>query len=299
MNEIEWFFGLLCFLVAAIVVLRNQIKTRKTIKKIEQMLDAANNGTFKETIFDESELSALETRFAHYFSSATLSAQNVVQEKNRIQTLISDISHQTKTPIANLLLYNELLLEENLSDSAKSYANALYQQSEKLRFLIDSLVKLSRLENGILTLSVQRGPLQPMLKNITEQHTAKANEKGLSLSLYDTNLSATFDSKWTSEALVNILDNAIKYTPHGSITISVTSYEMFVRIDIKDSGIGISEQEQAQIFSRFYRSKDVSDQEGVGIGLYLTRQIISGEGGYIKVKSTHGQGSTFSVFLPK
>lgn len=266
---------------------------------IENMLDAAMNGTFSETTFDESRLSALETKFAHYLSSAETSSQNVSQEKDRIKSLIADISHQTKTPIANLLLYSELLMEEGLSVSAKANVDALYHQSVKLRFLIDSLVKLSRLESGIITLSTQHAALQPMLEDIASQYSARAGEKGLSLRLYDTDISAAFDPKWTTEALANIVDNAIKYTEHGTITVSAASYEIFVRIDISDSGIGISESEQSKIFARFYRSKNVHEQDGVGIGLYLARQIISGEGGYIKVTSTSGKGSTFSVFLPK
>ena len=121
----------------------------------------------------------------------------------------------------------------------------------------------------------------------------------MSLYLHDTDISATFDAKWTAEALANIVENAVKYTEHGTITISAVCYEMFARIDISDTGAGISESEQSKIFTRFYRSKVVREQEGVGIGLYLARQIISGEGGYIKVTSIPGKGSTFSVFLPK
>lgn len=294
-----WLFVLLCFLAAAVIVLRNRKKTRNTMETIENMLDVAMNGTFSETAFDESKLSALETKFAHYLSTAETSSQNVAQEKDRIKSLIADISHQTKTPIANLLLYCELLMEENLPVSAKSNVDALYHQSEKLRFLIDSLVKLSRLENGIITLSAQHMALQPILEGIVEQYSAKAEEKGLAVCLYHTDISSAFDPKWTAEAIANIVDNAIKYTEQGMITISAASYEMFVRIDISDSGMGISESEQSKIFSRFYRSKNVQTQEGVGIGLYLARQIISGEGGYIKVASTPGKGSTFSVFLPK
>ena len=122
---------------------------RKTMEEIERMLDAAMTGSFSETNFDESQLSALETKFAHYLSAAEASSQNIAQEKDKIKTLIADISHQTKTPIANLLLYSELLMEETLPASAKANVEALYKQSEKLRFLIDSLVKLSRLENDM------------------------------------------------------------------------------------------------------------------------------------------------------
>ena len=290
---------LLCFLTAAVVVFWNRGKARKTMETIEKMLDAAMAGSFSESGFDESKLSALETKFAHYLSAAEISSRNVAQEKDRIKSLIADISHQTKTPIANLLLYSELLMEEDLPPSAKANVDALYNQAEKLRFLIDSLVKLSRLENGILSLSPKPTALQPLLGGIAEQYAAKAARKGLSLQLHDTDTSAIFDMKWTEEALANVVDNAIKYTEHGVITISAVSYEMFARIDISDTGPGIPESERAKIFTRFYRSKNAGEQEGVGIGLYLARQILSDEGGYIKVSSIPGKGSTFSVFLPK
>lgn len=299
MNETGWIIVLLCVAVSAIAVLYNHRKTRGTIEKIENMLDSAMNGTFSETSFDESELSALETRFAHYLSSSETSSENVSKEKDRIKSLIADISHQTKTPIANLMLYSELLLENELPEVARVNAEAIHQQSEKLCFLIDSLVKLSRLENGIIALSPKHTALQPMLESIYNQYSAKAEEKGLSLKLDKTDISAQFDAKWTAEAVANIVDNAIKYTEHGSITISAESYEMFVRVDISDTGVGIPEEEQPKVFSRFYRSKNVHEQEGVGVGLYLAREIISSEGGYIKISSVPDKGSKFSVFLPK
>ena len=290
---------LLCFLAAAVIVFWNRRKARKTMERIEKMLDSAMTGSFSESGFDESKLSALETKFAHYLSAAETSSRNVAQEKDRIKSLIADISHQTKTPIANLMLYSELLMEEDLPPLARANVDALYHQSEKLRFLIDSLVKLSRLENGILSLSPQPTALQPLLRGVAEQYAAKAAEKGLSLQLQDTDASAIFDMKWTAEALANMVDNAIKYTEHGTITISAGSYELFARIDISDTGPGIPESERSKIFTRFYRSKKAGEQEGVGIGLYLARQIISCEGGYIKVSSIPGKGSTFSVFLPR
>ena len=96
-----------------------------------------------------------------------------------------------------------------------------------------------------------------------------------------------------------VIDNAIKYTEHGEISVSAISYEMFVRIDIADTGCGIREEELPKIFRRFYRSELVKDEEGVGIGLYLTREILQEQGGYIKVSSVYGQGSKFSIYLPK
>lgn len=301
MNQWNWIFGLICFLAAAAAILLDRNLTKKTIDTISRMLDSAMEGTFTVETFDESLLSALETRFAHYLSASAVSAGNVSAEKDKIKTLIADISHQTKTPVSNLLLHSELLKEEPLPESAKYSVEAIHAQSEKLRFLIDALVKLSRLENGIISLSPRRGPLLPMLQNASGQFLQKAGKKGLYLRLNNTaaDISACYDPKWTAEAICNLLDNAIKYTQNGGITISVLGYELFARIDIADSGTGIPYEEQAKIFSRFYRCEGAKDEEGVGIGLYLAREIISGQGGYIKVTSAEGKGATFSVFLPR
>jgi len=276
-------------------------RCHKTMVTIDRMLSSAMKGRFREAAFDESRLSALETRFAHYLSAAEVSAQNVAQEEERIKTLISDISHQTKTPIANLLLHSELLGEEALPPTAQSSVEAIHRQAEKLRFLIDALVKLSRLENGIITLSPRQEPLEPLLRQVAEQFLPKAQAKGLSLNwtVEEGELSAYFDRKWTVEALGNLVDNAIKYTEKGGVTLSACSYEFFVRIDVRDSGCGIPEKEQAQVFSRFYRAEQAREEEGVGIGLYLARQIVSSQGGYIKLRSAPGKGSTFSLFLPR
>jgi signal transduction histidine kinase len=269
------------------------------MERIAKMLDMAMEGNFTEEVFDESSLSALETKFAHYLSSSAVSAKAVSEEKDKIKTFIADISHQTKTPIANLLLYSELLEEEVLPESAENNVRAIHNQTEKLRFLIDSLVKLSRLENGILTLSPRQERLLPTLQKVYQEFLPKAEAKGLQLLLRETGEMAVFDAKWTAEALGNLVDNAIKYTEQGSVVISAVAYELFVKIDVKDTGNGIPEVEQAKIFSRFYRSENARDTEGTGLGLYLAREIVSGEGGYIKVASVPGEGATFSVFLPR
>lgn len=299
MNKMIVVLALISIIVAFIVVLINHIRTKRTMDTLEKMIDSAADGEYSETKFDESRLSALETKFSNYLSSSNTSSKNIMKEKEKIKTLISDISHQTKTPISNLILYSELIEEEDLSEDMRSNVEAIKQQAEKLEFLIKSLVKLSRLENGILNLSPRKEEIQPMLQDIYEQYISKASEKNLELNIEKTTSKATFDRKWTTEALGNIVDNAIKYTNAGEITINVKEYEIFTRIDISDTGIGIAETEQAEVFSRFYRSQSVHNDEGVGIGLYLTREIISSEGGYIKLTSELGEGSTFSVYIPR
>lgn len=263
------------------------------------MVDAAIDGSFVESVYDESALSAVEAKLARYLSICTLSSKNLLTEKDKIKGLISDISHQTKTPIANILLYSQLLSEHELPEDCATCVQALSSQAEKLNFLIGALVKMSRLETGIITVSPKQETIQRLLDEVRDQIMLKADTKEVSVVMEDTAANACFDLKWTVEAVCNIVDNAVKYTERGgSIIVKVVPYEMFCRIDIVDNGIGIAPSEQSKIFNRFYRSGDVSQFEGIGIGLYLAREILAAEGGYIKVSSTPGSGSVFSVFLP-
>lgn len=299
MNNIIFVTAVLIAAAAVLLLVLTRVKTRRIIKNIDRMLDKAIDGSFSESSFNETELSALENKLWQYLSSSEISARKTAEEKNKIKTLIADISHQTKTPVANILLYSELLSESGLTDEQKEYTSKIRNQSEKLSFLITALVKLSRLETGIISLNPKENTVKEMLSDVVSQAEAKANIKGISISLECGNEKAVFDEKWTAEAIWNIVDNAVKYTDKGSISVTVRDYEMFLCIEISDTGKGISEEEQAQIFSRFYRSSDTAKKEGVGIGLYLARQIITAENGYIKVRSEKGKGSVFSVFLTK
>lgn len=302
MTKTEWFFcitSILVCLMAVVWVWYTKYRMRKIMEHMNWMIDSAASGTFRENVYDESLLSSVEMRLAHYLASSRTSAQDLTREKEKIKELIGDISHQTKTPIANILLYTQLLSEKELPEESQQCVKALHQQSEKLNFLIGSLVKTSRLETGVLTLHPETSPLSPLIEDVISQIAPKAAEKGLQMEFEPQSLYACFDKKWTAEAIYNIVDNAVKYTPAGGIiSIDFLDTELFVRIGIKDSGIGISEEETAKIFGRFYRSPQVNDSEGVGIGLFLAREIITKEGGYIKVTSEPGKGSTFFVYLP-
>ena len=277
----------------------NIYRTNRLMDDLENMLDQAISGEYMPSRYDESRLSKLEEKLKRFLDSPTISAKNVEMERDRIKTLISDISHQTKTPIANLVLYSELMQDTELSAEQKSNVRIIYTQTRKLQFLIDSLIKLSRLENGIFTLEKSKTDVGKVLESVCDTYQAKANEKGLRLGIIKTESYALIDAKWTIEAISNIVDNAIKYTPEGEIRLSIREYEMFVRVDISDTGIGIALEDQAEVFKRFHRASRVKAEEGVGIGLFLAREIISMEGGYVKLQSEVGKGTTFSVYLPK
>lgn len=294
------YIAIAAVILAVAAALWERWRTRRLLKRLNHMLDEAIRGDFAERDFDESLLSAVETRLAHYLSASSLSARNVQEEKDKIKALIADISHQTKTPIANVLLYTQLLAEQDLPPESRACVKALAGQAEKLQSLIEALVKTSRLETGILAFHPAAAPLAPMLESAVAQFAPKAAEKGLVLTLVPTDATAVFDAKWTAEAVCNLLDNAVKYTPaRGSIIVQAIAYEMFCRVNVTDTGPGIPEEEQSKIFQRFYRSTAAHEAEGVGIGLYLARQIAEGQGGYIKVASRPGKGAKFSLYLPR
>ena len=216
--------------------------------------------------------------------------RSIDEEREKIKELIADISHQTRTPLSNILLYTELLEEEPLGEAAQDSVKKLRQQSEKLQFLMDALVKLSRLETGVFVLHPKRQPLTEMVIDCMESYREKAAAKGLAIAFSgtkkaeeDTPVYAYFDKKWSMEAMGNILDNAIKYTNTGGITIKLCSYELFACVEVTDTGIGIGEEEHAAVFGRFYRGNAVAEKSGVGIGLYLARSIMQQQGGYIRL----------------
>lgn len=228
------------------------------------------------------------------------SAENL-EEKKKMKSLISDISHQTKTPIANIKLYEEVLQDEGLdSAEAGEFLQKIRIQTEKLDFLLQSMVKMSRLETGVIEVSCMKLPLCGTLQRAVEAIVLKAEKKQIRLSVdCDEDIVVHHDTKWTEEAVFNLLDNAVKYTGRGgNIEISVSVQEIFTKISIRDSGKGIALERQAEIFTRFYREPEVYDQEGIGVGLYLARKIITMQGGYIQVCSEVGTGSDFQIYLP-
>ena len=228
--------------------------------------------------------------------------ESVAKERADLQELISDISHQVKTPIANLQMVNATLLEQPLTEEKRQeFLQASSSQLEKLDFLMQAMIKTSRLETGVIALDRKVQPIYNTLAAALGGILLNAEKKNIHVNVEcPPDILLAHDKKWTSEALFNILDNAVKYTPEGgTIQVSVQSWELYVKIDITDSGQGIVESRQGMIFKRFYREEEVHDVEGIGIGLYLAREIITMQGGYIKVTSAVGRGSTFSLFLPR
>ena len=227
--------------------------------------------------------------------------RRVDEERQELQTLVSDISHQVKTPVSNLKMATDTLLEKPMTEAERTdFIRGIRSQTDKLDFLFQALVKTSRLETGVIQLDKKLGRLFDTVAQAMSGIVYAAEKKEIAVSVdCPEDLTVSHDSKWTSEALFNLLDNAVKYTPAGGkIAVSVVLWEMYVEIKVTDTGKGISESNQAAIFQRFYREEEVHEQQGVGIGLYLAREIVTRQGGYIKVVSEPGKGSEFSIMLP-
>lgn len=296
-------FSLLLLLLGIILIILLRSKLIAFSDSLNACIDNIVNG--KENVTFDLEAEMLTGKFNHKLRRLYEIMQNgrrqVQAEKQSIQEMISDISHQVKTPVTNLKMYNSTLLERELTPEKEREFHVLMEsQINKLDFLMQAMVKMSRLETGIITLSVSPTPIYDTVGLALAGIELQAKKKEITVTVTcDPALIVPHDKKWTTEALFNILDNAVKYTPSGGkISVTVERWEMATKIDIADTGRGIPEQHYAQIFQRFYREDEVHDIRGVGIGLYLCREIISKQGGYIQVKSESGQGSTFSVFLP-
>lgn len=391
----------------------------RTMERLDNMLEDAINGCFTESRYDETELSRLENRFRQYLEMRELQAEAARQEREALRELVTDLSHQMKTPLAALTLYAQILEEQCRRESVGVYeaqsagwstdrcdgkrdsehawlsdsqdasqsidrcggknacehagpveghyisaeavhcAGQIRLQAEKLESLIGALVQLSRLETGMVEVVPRPLHVKGLVDGSVRLLEAKAAGKGISIrtgwseeaqsagerenrawygsvqenrtqhgsvqenwACYGSvqenrachgneqedqtrhgggqELLAMYDARWTQEALVNVLDNAVKYSPAGStVTVAVRALELFVCINVEDEGMGVPEEERAKIFGRFYRGANAVQEEGCGVGLYLTRMILQKEGGYVRVQPRREGGSSFQIYLPR
>jgi len=293
--------GIISFVFLYDILFKNYMTS--ILEELSDMLETISHmkseevfSTMEDTIF--SKLQSQTTRLTNILISQN---KEIEEEKNEIKSLISDIAHQLKTPLSNIKIYSEFLQDDNLKeDERKEFNNIVLFSLNKLTFLVESMIKMSRLESGVIGLKLERDSLNETVLLALCQVQKKARNKNILIGLNEVDkIIINHDKNWLSEAIFNILENGVKYTKDGGkIDITIKTYEVFCRVDIEDNGIGISEDEFPKIFSRFYRGRNIGGAEGIGIGLYLSREIIMQHGGYIKVNSNSG-GSKFSIFLPR
>lgn len=291
---IVWIFLLVLFFSK-----RLSIFTRDLCQTLDNMI--SGNEEPKQISDRETLFSRISHRLSRLYDIMQENSRKVDEERQELQRLVSDISHQVKTPVSNLKMVTDTLLTRSVTDQERiDFLQGIRSQIDKLDFLFQALVKTSRLETGAIRLEKKDCLLFDTLAQAMSGIVYSAEKKDIIVTVdCPEDLYLSHDSKWTAEALFNLLDNAVKYTlTGGRISVSVEQWEMYIKLNVTDTGKGISEGNQASVFRRFYREEEVHDESGVGIGLYLAREIITRQGGYIKVISEIGKGSTFSVFLP-
>lgn len=228
-------------------------------------------------------------------------ARENLRQREQLETIISDISHQVKTPIANIRMYHSLLERKALEEEKREeFQEAVERQVDKLEFFMKSMIRMSRLETGIVQVQPEKSAVSALVAQAVCDVALKAEQKKIEIVIEESEeLTAYFDKRWTAEAVFNILDNSVKYTQDGGrIVLSAGKTDFYVRIGIKDNGRGIAEARIPLIFKRFYREPESANVEGVGLGLYLAREIVMKQKGFIEVHSNEGTGTTVYVNLP-
>lgn len=224
-------------------------------------------------------------------------------EEESTKALITNISHQLKTPLASLRMSHELVLAEVISEEEK---NEFLAQEEfeinRLEMLLEELMNLSRLENHMIQIHMLPCSIKQTIAGAVSQIYRKAADKKIEISLeMEEDFTVCHDMKWTGEALSNILDNAVKYSGTDTrVEIRVQKMIKYVKIEIADEGMGIPKEELHRIYQRFYRCRQAAGKvkEGAGVGLYLARMIIEQQKGIISAKNRSGGGTVFIVMLP-
>ena len=233
-----------------------------------------------------------------------INMRKIENEKENVKSLVTDISHQLKTPLANVELYNTLLAEGGISDEERlEFLETEGIAIEKLKMLIDSLINISRLEADMISIDKKEENLKECIESAISSVKADAAKKNITIkNEIKEDCILAIDRKWTTEAIFNLLDNAVKYTaPNGKINLSLDNGINYFALNIEDNGIGIDTDEYNDIFKRFYRSRNdiVQNEKGSGVGLYLVRKIMNLQDGNVMVSSEKGKGSTFTLYFSK
>lgn len=288
----EFLVGILVIVIG--IILYKYIVLRSEMSELSDYIDKALDGNLEITEFDEKELSKIKSKLIKFLYSNQVKEKKISTEKNKTKDLIADISHQTKTPITNLSLYISLLED----DPKDEYIEIIKYELNKLEFLIQNLVKSSRLESDIISLQKHQANLKDIVEDVLREFKVILDEKCISINLKDEDLIFNLDERWLKEAIHNLVDNAIKYSPKGS-TINISIYKSYLNynLDIENECKDLSEETLPKIFERFYRGKNSVSKDGLGLGLFIAREIIEKHGGNIRA-SLDNNRIKFSVDFP-
>lgn len=299
-NKKMWIMIMLAVLLCLSVGYSIYLK-RKTYRLIDRLLDSVlSREMIVSSDLEEGEYSALVSKIKQIQEVLGNHAKSAEKEKEQVKSLVSNMSHQLKTPLANISLYVEILSKEEITSEQRSmFSEKLERQIEKLNWIVESLSKMVKLEQNIDGFEVEDIGIKQTILDAVDALYEKIEKNKINFILESFADRVLYHNrKWTAEVFVNLLENAVKYTDRGgTISIRVKNYDLYTEIQILDNGRGIRQEEMTDIFKRFYRSPEVENMEGSGIGLYLSNLILEKEKGYMTVGSEYGKGSCFSVFL--
>jgi signal transduction histidine kinase len=248
----------------------------------------------------EDRISKLSNKANRILDMRVSEAEQNKTDKETIQGFISFMSNQMKTPLSGISMYADLLLDGNLTaDEQREFLSRIKSGTEKLQWMTDALIKMSRLEAGAIRLAPVSCIIRQTLSDAIGSVIAAASKKNICIAVSDfTDVPLYHDRKWTREAIVNVLENAVKYSgPDAEIGIAVEPLTLYTKVIVTDHGPGVEKDEWNAIFKRFYRGRNVKGSEGTGLGLYLAALIMEKQGGYITVDSVPGIYTSFSLFL--
>lgn len=273
-------------------------------RKIAKIVEILERFRVRETVEMDDLAESFESRISFLLNQIQSNILNIaVREKDEgehIKKMISDISHQLRTPLTNIRMYSELLEKPEVpEDSRIRFLQYIKSETIQSEWLLKNLLNASRLEEGVMEFKAEEINLKTTIEQAVARTQYLAEEKGIVIVLEPfTDCEVYQNRRWTREAFVNILENAIKYSPrHTKILISVERQISYMAVSVKDQGKGIPKKDLTRIFERFYRSENVKNDSGSGLGLYLAKLILLKENGNIVVTSELGAGSTFTVFL--
>ncbi len=245
---------------------------------------------------DEGELFRLFHEVNSLVSILNAHAEKEKSAKRFLKQTISDISHQLRTPLAALSIYNGIMQEETGDPcTMQEFLRLSEQELDRMETLVQNLLKITKLDAGMIVLEKSVENIADFAEGVKDSFVFRAAQEGKEIILAgDKTVSLLCDKGWIMEAVSNLVKNALDHTGEGGvICIEWKAFDSFVQITVKDNGCGIDPEDLYHIFKRFYRSRYSKDTQGIGLGLPLTKAIVETHGGTIEVDSTPGEGTAF------
>ena len=292
--------GIIIFFTGALILAINIIFTKRRYSEIEKLnsyLEKVLSGDYAPEILDqkEGELSILKSNI--YKATTTLKYQKelLTEDKVRLANAIADISHQLKTPLTSMMVMNDLLQTEDDQNKRNEFLKTQSDQLDRMSWLIQTLLKLSKIDAGTITMKKEEVTATSIVKEIVKPFEIQMELKGINYSSFDSDMILSCDKNWTIEAIQNIVKNCIEHMEENDeLKIEAEETNIYKQIIVSDTGCGIAKQDLPHIFERFYKGKNAG-KDSVGIGLALAKTIISSQRGDILVESTEGVGTTFYI----